>query len=149
MTSIEELQAQVQIVGKARQTEEQLKVLKSEAYAKWLDDNALLVADVITAEKIKITEEALLRDLTLAIFKETGEKHPAPEVNIREVDKLEYKPENGLYWAIQHNIALKLDQPAFEKIVKASPETFSSFVKIEKIATATIAQNIPAQVEQK
>ena len=70
------------------------------------------------------------------------------EVNIREVDKLEYKVEDALTWAIDHKLALKLDQSAFEKIVKADP-THWPFVKIERLATATIAQNIPAQVEQK
>ena len=149
MTSIEELQAQIQVVARARVTASKAVDIKNQAYDEWLSAHGAEVEAASQLSLAKVFEEEKLRELTLAIFKETGEKHPAPEVNIREVEKLEYKPENGLYWAIQHNIALKLDTLAFEKLVKASPETFSSFVKIEKIATATIATNIPAQVEQK
>ena len=142
-----ELEKQIQVVAMARQTEEQLKILKVESYAKWLDDNALLVADIITAEKLKLTEESRLRELVLIIFKETGEKKPAPEVGIREVEKLTYDNNLAMYWAKEHSLALKLDTAAFENIVKASPVDFASFVKIEKVPTATIATKIEIKQE--
>ena len=79
--------------------------------------------------------------MTLAVFKETGNKKPAPEVGIREVDKLEYDPRQAYIWATGHTMALKLDATIFEKIVKANPADFP-FVTIEKVATATIATTI-------
>ena len=147
MTGIDELQAQIHVVARARGIAQDAKNEIVALRDMWAIDHSDALNDEDIKREVVVVEEARLRELTLAIFRETGDKHPAPEVNIREVEKLEYKPENGLYWAIQHNIALKLDTPAFEKIVKASPETFSSFVRIEKIATATIATII--QAEQK
>jgi len=149
MTTIEELKQQITIVAVAREIAQQAAEAKKQSRLQWETENASIIVFAEETDMIKEAEENRLRELTLAIFRETGEKHPAPEVNIREVEKLDYQSEKALDWAINHEIALKLDTPAFEKIVKASPETFSSFVKIGKIATATIATNIPTQVEQK
>jgi len=148
MTSTEELQAQIQLVSRARIKALAAQEKSRELFEKVRLDNAeILAMESETKESVAI-EEARLRELTLAIFKETGEKHPAPEVGIREVDKLIYEPLAALFWATEHKLALKLDTPAFEKIVKASPANFP-FVDIDQVATATIATNIPAQAEQK
>ena len=141
---LEELQAQVIVVAKARRIAAEKSDDYSEAMEKWKHDNESLIAEKKDAEIDSLFAESKLRELTLAYFKETGEKKPLPELGIRVVEKLEYPELIAFQWANEHSLALMLDKKAFEAIVKAQPTTFN-FVKIEKVATATIATNLKVE----
>ena len=141
MVTKEELQAQIQQVARARAASTLAIDERAMARSKWESEHQDLELAVSETYKAKEAEEAKLRELTLIAFNETGKKKPAPEVGIREIDKLTYESAAALFWATEHKLALKLDTPAFEKIVKASPANFP-FVDIDTVATATIATNI-------
>ena len=142
-----ELEKQIQVVATARQIAYDAGQIKLTAKLKWEAENKAIIDDASQSVEDVAIEEAKLRALTVAIFKETGEKKPAPEVGIREVEKLIYDNNLAMYWAKEHSLALKLDSAAFENIVKASPADFASFVKIEKVPTATIATKIEIKQE--
>lgn len=136
-----ELEQQIQAVARARNIVKVGTEAKAAAFLQWQQEHQELLQGLDAAIISAANEEARLRELTLAAYKETGSKKPAPEVGIREVDKLEYDATQAFTWATEHKLALKLDALAFEKTVKATPAAFP-FVKIEKVATATIATNI-------
>jgi len=66
-------------------------------------------------------------------------KTPLYGIGIRDRAELLYTEEDALQWAIDHELALKLDKPAFEKIAKVSPP---EFVTINTVRTATIARDL-------
>ena len=136
---IEQLKEQIKIVAEARQREGKFKELKSSAYADWENRNRALIQSCAVANQQTIESEARLRELTLQVYAETGNKAPAIGVGIREVTKLEYDAKVAFNWAVEHKMALKLDTSGFEKIVKASP---LDFVKITTEPQATISANL-------
>lgn len=83
-----------------------------------------LKADVLQATDQLQLAELALRTLALAEYDRTGNKAPGPGVGIREVTRLEYSEPEALAWAVAHNLALRLDRNAFEKIVKVQPPPF-------------------------
>ena len=137
----EALKAQIQVVAIARIAAKERIDVRNAARLQWESEHKEMIDFATLASAFVVAEETKLREMTLDIFHATQDKHPAPEVGIREMDKLDYMPANAMKWALDHTLALKLDTGAFEKIVKASPAQFD-FVKIEKVATATIASEI-------
>ena len=131
------LETQIQVVARARQKAREAATKVSDARIKFgMEHSDIIMVAAVLAEATE-AEEAKLRELTLEAYRaDPTNKHPAPEVGIREVEKLEYDSKEALKWAFNHSLALKLDQPAFEKIVKASESSSGdlSFVKIEKVA---------------
>ncbi|KKM93462.1 hypothetical protein LCGC14_1208130 [marine sediment metagenome] len=81
--------------------------------------------ELVANTKADVEEaEDELRNLTLQAYAETGNKHPAVGVNINITTTYKYNPADALKWAKEHNLALSLDKPAFEKIAKADPPDF-------------------------
>lgn len=139
-----ELEAQIQVVARARRLAVDSALQGKEGYARWADDNRDLLAQV-EADKVEVlAQEAKLRELTLAVFRETGNKKPAEYVGIREGTELQYIKDEALAWAVEHKLALALDKAAFEKTVKATPSAFP-FVQMIPTVTATIATEIPVR----
>lgn len=136
-----ELKEQINIVAERRVIAKRASEAKRVSLAEWESSNIVLITDDVSAKNILATEEANLRDMVVAIFKETGDKHPDPNVGIREVDRLIYDPALALNYAKDHGVALKLDTASFEKMAKID-ELRPGFVTVEKIATATIATEI-------
>ena len=96
------------------------------------------------AAEYKTKQEEFLRELTLAIYAETGEKKPCEGVGVREVTKLEYDPKEAFQWAIKHAMCLQLDSKAFTKVALAdTPE----FVKVITEPQATIATDLTKVIE--
>ena len=136
---IEQLQEQIKVVAEARQRAASLKSQRDILLDNWNKANQGLF-DSLTQAGAEVAEvEARLRELTLQVYAETGDKAPAIGVGIREVTKLEYDNKVAFDWAVGHTMALKLDVSAFEKIVKASP---LDFVTVTKEPQATIATNL-------
>lgn len=136
---MEQLQQQIVVVATARKlTQEKANALKT-ARAVWEEANKTLLDEVVQTSQFTSAAETILRELTLKAYADTGNKTPVPGVGIREVTKLEYASQDAFKWAVEHNMALKLDVSAFEKIVKASP---LDFVKITQEPQATIATDL-------
>jgi len=82
-----------------------------------------------------------LRKAALTAFKETGDLHPLPGVNVRMMTRLEYEDEEAFRWATTHKMALKLDAREFEKLAKAAPARFE-FVRIYQEPSTAIAGDL-------
>ena len=134
-----ELEKQIEFVAAARRVARDKLDQKKASLAKWEEVNQDLLKDVLMAADVVSTAENQLREFTLQAYAETGNKAPAVGVGIREVTKLEYDNKEAFNWAIGHEMALKLDSRAFEKIAKASP---LDFVKTYQEPQATIATNL-------
>lgn len=137
----EALKQQIAIVADTRAAMKNVQELKRQSLAKWETDNAEILTAEVTLKSNLAEDETVLRDMTIAIFKATGDKHPDQNVGIREGEKLEYGSKDALEWAKTHGLALTLDKSAFEKIVKTDPTQFE-FVTVTPVVTATIATEI-------
>lgn len=136
---IDQLREQIKVVVEARQGAQGATDCRASAYQGWLEANQPLFDNEANAKEVCAEAEAKLRELTLLAYAQTGNKTPMVGVGIREVTKLEYDNKTAFDWAVGHTMALKLDVPAFEKIVKASP---LDFVKVTKEPQATIATQL-------
>ena len=134
-----ELLEQIQVVAKARQKAVELKNQRNILLEEWNKANQVLF-DALTQAGAEVAEvEDRLRELTLRAYAETGDKAPAIGVGIREVTKYAYDPKTALNWAIEHKMALKLDETKFKNHVKADPP---DFVTVTTEPQATIATNL-------
>lgn len=133
------LREQIKVVAEARQALSIAVDAKKLLHDEWENQNIELLNDV--ARKITVTAdaEALLRELTLQTYAETGNKAPAVGVGIRVRTILSYLASDALSWAIEHKLALKLDSSTFEKIAKTSN---LPFVTISEEPQATIATEL-------
>ncbi len=140
---IDQLQEQIKVVIKARELAQGANEAKKLAMGEWETQHADLLNSVGLLGQQQGEAEARLRELTLEAYAETGDKAPAPGVGIREVTKLSYEAGVALAWAKEHGLALKLDVPAFEKIMKADKTSADSFsITITTEPQATIATNL-------
>lgn len=146
--SYEQLHAQIQAVARARDIATYAAEAKKASFLQWEKENQSMLDYVKAAYEIMDKEESILREMTIAIFHETGDKHPAPEVGIREIEKLEYDPALAFAYAKEHGVALKLDVPSFEKMAKIE-ELRPAFVSTINVITATIATTIEVEKEKK
>ena len=136
MTDIEK---QINLVVEAREKAGESKLMVETAYAEWLLANKAIIEDG-TATKTTCQEaETTLRELALVAFRVTGEKQVAPGIGIREVTKYSYNEAEALKWAIEHKMALKLDETKFKNHVKADPP---DFVVVTTEPQATIATEL-------
>jgi len=134
---IDELKAQIKVVARARQRAQEAFEAKVVSQAEWERRNKAIIDIAVATNQEVNDEEIKLRELTLQIYAQTGNKTPAPGVGIREMTRLEYDKEVAFTWAVEHTMALKLDVLAFEKVAKASP---LDFVKVFQQPQATIAR---------
>lgn len=104
-------------------------------------DNAVLIEEKCRLESACHQAEGKLRALTLEAFQATGSKKPAPGVGVRIVKQLHYDEAEALTWAIESQVenCLSLQKTNFKKVAEglALP-----FVRIEKVAQATIAKEL-------
>lgn len=86
-----------------------------------------------------------MRAAVLAEYKATGNKQFGCAV-VRVTRRLGYAIEAAYQWAVKHQMALKLDEKAFEAIVKASPNDaeLEAIAVIEEVPTAAIASDLTA-----
>ena len=143
MSEIAALQEQIKQVARARQEAQRLADEKMGKLKAWEDENQIFLDAVKVASEYRNEQENLLRELTLAIYAETGDKKPCEGVGIREITKLEYEVPLAQAWAVEHRIALQLDRKAFEAIAKTTP---LDFVTSRVEAQATISQDLGAYI---
>ena len=139
------LEQQIGLVAKLRQDAQKASEAKILARVTWENENRLLLDLAVSTAKMVEEAETRLREMTLAVYASTGNKAPAIGVGIREITKLEYNPKVAFTWATEHNMALKLDTSAFEKIAKVSPP---EFVRVYTEPIATIASILDIQINK-
>ena len=134
-----ELEKQINLVVEAREKSQLLSEERKSMYDTFISQHTDFFADVATAASEATEAEGQLRELALVAFKETGDKQVAPGIGIRVRQVLNYESRDAMEWAVKHELALKLDPSAFEKIAKTSN---LSFVTITEEPTATIATEL-------
>lgn len=143
--SITALQEQIKNVARARQEAQRLVEEKAMKLKEWEADNELFLGAVKDATEYRDAQENQLRELTLAVYAETGDKKPCEGVGIRERIVLQYDGKVAFDWAKAHKIALMLDTKAFEKIAKADPP---DFVKTIIEPQSTISTDLSAVLKK-
>lgn len=105
------------------------------------DDVAKTLADL--KSKIKDVDGVIRDDLALAVYRETGNKSPAPGISIKLYKVLRYDPDDALVWARRNSPALvieTLDTKGFEKVAV----TLGAPVSEEEEPRVTIARDLSA-----
>src|SRR3990167_465661 len=125
---IEELEKQIRAVAQARDHRVFLDELKKRRLKEWEDTNAPLLSDIANNTAFLTDAEYRLREMTLLVFNETGNKTPAQGVSVKIFQKLKYNEEEAKEWALAHGIALKLDIPTFEQHAKIERLSFVSLI---------------------
>lgn len=138
------LKAQIKVVADARNKAVDLKQRRNELLEEWNRTNRELLDTLTQVGADVAVAEQELRDMTLRVFFQTGDKAPVKGVGIREITKLEYDADVAYDWALEHKMAVKLDVSAFEKIAKASPP---DFVEVYQEPQATIATDLSSVLE--
>jgi len=136
---MEELEKQIKVVAEARQNVKEATEWRTSAYQRWLEANQVLLDNETNTKETCSEAEALLRELTLQAYAETGNKAPAEGVSVKIFEVLNYDSKEAMGWALEHRVALKLDTPTFEKIAKVDTP---SFVTITEEARAQIARDL-------
>ena len=76
------------------------------------------------ARSLKEQAEDLVRTLALSVYEKTGDKKVHENVQIKQIAKYEYDPEEALTWAREFAPALLiLDKKGFESFVKSAAAT--------------------------
>ena len=136
MTELERL---INLVVDARRVVGKATELKDSEYQEWVEENQPYIDAEIKAKSYCLEAETQLREMALQTYEETEDKQVAPGVGIRVRTVLNYESKDAMDWAVKHELALKLDSLAFEKIAKTSN---LSFVTITEEPTTTISQDL-------
>ena len=134
-----ELEKQINLVVEARKDNAYYNEAIRELKVVWEDYNKVILEEAARQKEELAASEVTLREMAVAIYAETGDKKVAPGIGIREVTKYAYDEAEALKWAIEHKMALKLDETKFKNHVKADPP---DFVIITEEPTATIATEL-------
>jgi len=120
----DQLKAQVKVVAEAREKVSALKQRKAELLDEWNRTNQELL-DALTQSRADVAvAEQELRDTTLLAFYQTGDKALVEGVGVKIFQKFLYDREVAKDWCLEHRIALKLDEPVFEKLAQAEKLLF-------------------------
>src|SRR3990167_7512281 len=145
MIDINQLQEQIRAVARARDHRVFLDELKKRRLKEWEGINAGLLSDIANNTAFLTDAESRLREMTLQVFNETGNKTPAPGLGIRETIELRYNPKQAFDWAIKNPLALQLNTKVFEKIARGFP---LDFVEYAKVYLATIATDLSKYIKK-
>ncbi len=140
---IAHLQAQIKVVAEARRDMEKATAFVLELRHKWERENKAYLLALVAVRLACEGAEDTLRALTLQAHAETGNKHPAPGVDIKETSEMRYDPKEAFAWACKHLMALQLDKKSFEGIAKSkTPPPDLDFVETAIVYQATIATDL-------
>ena len=132
-----ELEKQIELVRDARIKAEEASGVKRAAYEKWQQDSVQIIESAESTKELVLVEEEKLRELTIEAFKETGSKKPAEGVGIRETINYIYESKDAFGWAMEHKMAVKLDEKAFKDIAKVTPLDFVTKTTSFQVPIAT------------
>lgn len=114
---------------------------------KWLEENAELILKRSAIDDQIKTEEVFIRKFAVDTYVNTGNKKPAPGLQIKIVEKLTYPEDEAVKWAIANNApgVLKIAKSKFDKAIKgevAMGRIPPSFVSLSKGPQAQIATDL-------
>ena len=89
---IEQLKEQIKVVAKVRQTAQDTALIVRTLMAEWTENHVAELNSAKIWKEQAETEEAKLREMTLQVYAETGNKQPEQGVCIIEIEKLIYDP---------------------------------------------------------
>lgn len=141
----ENLVEQIKVVAQAREHQAFLSDLKKKRLEEWETQHAGLLADIAENSKFLAEAETLLREATIKVYRETGNKAPALGVSVKIFQTLDYDPKEALKWAMSHQVALSLDKKSFEGFAKATP---LDFVSVNDEPRAQIATDLSKVLEE-
>ena len=127
-------------VQRCRVNESYSKGVLSDRQAEFEADNEILIQSVKNTQDARFEAEAHARALTIAAYEADPErkKDVLPGcLGIREVKDVGWNPEQALAWALEHKVALKLDEAAYKRLVQGSMAPGVVSTKV----TATIASS--------
>ena len=102
-------------------------------------DHASEIVEMQHLQAKRENAEAALRAGGLELYRETGDKHPAPGVEVKDKVVLEYEQTQALKWAVEHGIFLQLDVKGFEK---AAQSLSVPFVTYKTVPQAQLARDM-------
>jgi hypothetical protein len=112
----------------------------------WLEENAELIMKRSAIDDQIKTEEVFIRKFAVDTYVNTGNKKPAPGLQIKIVERLEYPEEEAVRWAIENNApgVLKIAKVKFDKAMKgeAAKGAVPLFVTMTKEPQAQIDTNL-------
>ena len=114
----------IETLKRYQQTETELSRLKQEYDEKAEEFKRQNINLINAIAEEKSLQEKIVSDLTiegLQEFEETQKKKLTGGLGIREMQVLDYEESKAFEWAKVHEMCLKLDRTAFEKIAKAQP----------------------------
>ena len=116
--------------------EAEAKLQDSPLWRQW----ELASGDFKTAKANVLSDEAMVREQALGIYKETGDKHPHPCIAIKMYTVLDYDDGTALDYArVYIPRAVKLVKSTFEKAAKVLE---LDFVVVRQEPRATIARDL-------
>ena len=146
---MDELKEQIKFVVMARQKSQEMVDKRKALYDEFQAKHSEFFGDVVVVATVVSEAEAKLREPTLRVYAETGNKAPMTGVGVREVTTYSYDGVVALKWAMEHELALKLDEPEFKAIAKAKMKTTPlPFVTSKTEPQATISPNLEVKEEK-
>ena len=143
----EELIAQAKTLEKLIMEEDALKLQLAKKQEAFNEQNKELIARVKERQMQRQEQEDKARFARCVLYELTKEKENINGLGIRVVQDVEFSNEEAFAWALEHKMALALDNKAFTKIAKIQD---IPFVQITERPTATISRELgKIQAEEK
>lgn len=113
--------------------------------------NAALIANLKGDAAAVDMAETALRAVALQVHRDTGERRPAPGVEIKMFKEYAIDEIAGLAWATEKQLCLipaKLDVPAIKKLASVQPLPFVLVDEVPKVTIATDLSKLDLHVEE-
>lgn len=104
-----------------------------------IDNKEIKESAASLAQQVTIAEAELKRNAVALYEQDSSTKQIAPGIVIKEVVQVGYDRKKAFNWAVEHKMALTLDEKTFEKI--AVTQNFHWFIAL-KVPKATVATDL-------
>jgi len=108
----------------------------------WEREHLALLAEESLAKAAVADIDKALRAEAEAWFRTSGEKHPAPGIEIKLLTTLLYDQQTALNWCVKHEMCLTIDTKRFEKYAKGNPDLLPGIVTVGKAPQCNIATDL-------
>ena len=117
---MDELSKAIKVLAEARLYAEAVENAYDAAMREWEQQHAPMLADRELRKAATKEAEAIVRELAIAAYNDTGDKKPHPAATIRVMRRVDYEKDDALIW-VKANAPtlLVLDKKGFESGVKA------------------------------
>ena len=139
---MEDIKTKLTEVKRRREILENLREEKIKLETEFRVKNRGLFDNIIQLSDELNESETSVRDIAVEEYKKTGEKKLSYGIGIRVSNLFEYEEEKAFNWCMEHKMALKLDNKAFEKTLKSGALKIPEFVSEKEKVTATIPSKI-------